>query len=58
MDGMRTESRFDPKTGFEASSTTKQFPAFPEWEIVCEPEPYEESYLPGPSLSPRLLFPN
>lgn len=56
-DATRTESRLDPKTAFEGSSKTKQFPAFPEWEIVCEPEPYEESYLPGPLPSPISSFP-
>ncbi|GAA5911382.1 uncharacterized protein JCM6883_000076 [Sporobolomyces salmoneus] len=31
------------------ASTRRRVKSWPEWDIVAEPEPYEESYLPDPS---------
>ncbi|GAA6014555.1 hypothetical protein JCM10207_001643 [Rhodosporidiobolus poonsookiae] len=42
------EGKLDAETGLR-SKPEKRLPAFPEFDIAAEPEPYEESYLPDPS---------
>ncbi|KAM0786150.1 hypothetical protein ACM66B_006958 [Microbotryomycetes sp. NB124-2] len=50
------ESRLSASTGLQSEPEQASSP-LSEWDVACEPEPYEESYLPGkaPSGTPAEL---
>lgn len=43
--GLAKEEDSSPTTTTSKKSTTRA--CWPEWDIAAEPEPYQESYLPG-----------
>mgnify|MGYP006899216216 FL=1 len=45
-DTARTEDALDPTSALSGLPSTSARP-WPEYDIAAEPEPYEESYLPG-----------
>ena len=52
---MRAGAALDPTTGLAGSLVTGKTAraALPEWEVVSEPEPWEDSYLSGALFAQR-----
>ena len=44
---MIAEDTIKPNSALSGPASAVSVTAWPEWDVAAEPEPYEESYLPG-----------